>query len=904
MFTPQQEVYLGDIQAQEIERNLHVIRDPELTKHVDKILNRLVAQLPPTGLKFRVILIDLPAVNSMSIAGGRIYVTRKMVAFLDNDDELAGLLAHEMGHALAHQAAITETRLFRKILGVTSVGDRQDIFDKFNRLMDNVARDPKLLERLANKEEPQQYQADRIAIAIMANAGFAPESFASFFDRLAQTNGKTGNWLTNLFAETTINEKRLREIRKTVQELPRPCLRSAPALLSADFKTWQAAVISHSGLATPEKLIGLTDMRALTPPLRTDLTNIKFSPDGKYLLAQDDASIFVLSHNPLRLLFRVDARDSNPAHFSPDSKSIVFNTKGLRVERWGVPDGKELEVHELVLRKSCIQGNLSPDGRIFACLDNQFDLSLIDTSTGAAVFEKKRFFVPTFDLLLQALRFQIEGLKVSWARMEFSPNSNFFLASGGTSTQAIDLRTDRPSKIDGGLAERLQRGSFAFLSPDRLVVVDQYKPKASGVFEFPSGHLVESVYLRGTVRAPSRGNYVIAEPLKHFQVGALDLSSPGKFAVAVRNSMALDIYDAQAATQAASGQIVLLALPSLKTLAAASLPQSPLGVLRAADVSPDLKWLAVSGDTRGAVWNVSTGSRLYFTRGFRGAYFDRDSALYADFPKLGRQARSIARMSLDGSGIRKAVPMNDNPKEITRQWGHYLVKRAPAGKKGSLFADTTLEVDDVRDGQSLWSRTFPKSMPELTLNSAASTLLFEWPLDSDAAKREIKHYAMLKSRVAAIKHKSGAYLFEDVDAATGRQLGEMVLDTVRGSFAIKHAYATGGYVVVFDNRNRTLVYSLSSGRQIASYFGNAATASNSTNLLSVENEAGELDVYKIGNEKKRCELTFSSPVAFQRFSGDGQRLFVLTANQTEYTFDSATLAKDPKTNPAGKQPIQ
>jgi len=900
IFTPQQEVELGDIEAQEIERNLHVIDDPKLTNHIDKILNRLVAQIPPTGLKFRVILIDLPAVNSMSIAGGRIYVTRKMVAFLDNDDELAGLLAHEMGHALAHQAAITETRLFRKILGVTSVGDRQDIFDKFNQLISNLARDPKLLERLATQEEPRQYQADRIAIAIMANAGFAPESFPGFFDRLAQTKGKTGNWLTDLFTETTINEKRLREMRKTVQELPRPCLRAAPAPLSADFKTWQAAVIGYSGLGRPEKLIGLMDMRALTPPLRTDLTNVRFSPDGNYLLAQDDASIFVLSHSSLRLLFRVDARDSYPAQFAPDSKSVVFSTRGLHVERWSVPDGKELGVHELALPKGCIQGKLSPDGRIFACLNNQFDLSLIDTSTNAAVFEKKQFFIPTFDMLFRALLLQIEGVKVDWARMEFSPDSHVFLSSGGSSSLAIDLQTNKPFKIDRGLAEKLQRGSFAFLTTDRVVVVDQYEPKDSGVFEFPSGHRIESVYLRGTVRAPTRGHYVIAGPLKDFQVGALDLTSPGKFTVAVRNSTALDIYGDQAVTQAASGQIVLLALPSLKTLIASSLPQSPLGVLRAADVPPDLTWLAVSGDTRGAVWNVATGSRLYFTRGFRGAYFDGNSALYADFPKLDPHARSIAQMGLDGSGIRMAVPISDDRKEVVRQWGHYLVRRRPAGKKGSLFADTTFEVDDVRDGHLLWSRTFPKRMPVVTPNPAAGTLLLEWPLDSDAAKNDIKHSAALRSRVAAIKHKSGAYLFENVDAATGHPLGEMVLDTGRGSFAIDRVYATGEFVVVFDNRNRTLVYSLSTGQQLASYFGSASAVSSSADLLSVQNQPGELDIYKIGNEEKRSELTFSSPVAFQQFSRDGQRLFVLTADQTEYIFDSATLARGPKANPAGK----
>lgn len=902
IFTAQQEVDLGDIQAGQIEHNLHVIPEDKLTEHMNEVLRRLVAQLPPTGLNFRVILIDLPVVNSMSIAGGRIYVTRKMVAFLHNDDELAGLLAHEMGHALSHQAAIRQTRLLQQILAVTSVGDRQDNFDKFNRLIDNIGRDPKLLERLATQEEPQQYQADQIAIAIVANAGYNPESFTAFFDRLAQTNGKTGNWLTDFFAETTINEKRLREIRKSVQELPPTC-RSAPsALPSADFLAWQAGVIGYSGLGRPEKLVGLMDKRTLTPPLRADLTNVKFSPDGKFLLAQDDASIFVLSHDPLRLLFRIDARNSYPAQFTPDSKSVVFSTHALRMERWSVPEGNQTEVHELALPGGCVQSKLSSDGSTLACMNRNFDLLLLKVADGGQIVAKKQFFLPDisgpYGVLALGYIIAMEEGHLEWAQMDFSPDSRYFLVAGGRSSFALNLLTHQNIALHGGLDDRLRRGSFAFDSPDRVISVDASDPKDSGIFGFPSGRKTEAIYLRGEVRAPTRGNYVLAGPLKDYQVGALNLSEPEKFTLAVRDSPALDIFDDQAAVQAASGQVVLVGLPNLKKDAAADLPLSPLGTLLASDVSPDLQWLAMSGDSRGGVWNVSTASRLYYTRGFRGAYFDSDVALYSDFPKLDPKARSIAKMNLNGGGIQTAFPIDDGPQEIVRQWGRYLVTRKPAGKKGSASHDTALDVANAGDGHLLWTRIFPKEMPAATLNADAGTLLVGWPANSDAAKEELKNYPTLRSQLDALKDKSSAYFLEEMDAATGHQLGQMALDTGKWSFDIDDAYGAGSFVVVSDNRNRTLVYSLSTGQQIASYFGSHSVMSVPVNLLSIENEPGVLDIYKLGNEQKTNELTFSSPVALQKFSADGARLFVLTENQTEYVFDSATLAATPATTAA------
>jgi hypothetical protein len=73
MFTPQQEVDLGDIQAQRIERDVRVIHDDELSAYLNRLAQRLLGKMPATGLQFRVTLIDLPVVNRRAgrIAGPR-----------------------------------------------------------------------------------------------------------------------------------------------------------------------------------------------------------------------------------------------------------------------------------------------------------------------------------------------------------------------------------------------------------------------------------------------------------------------------------------------------------------------------------------------------------------------------------------------------------------------------------------------------------------------------------------------------------------------------------------------------------------------------------------------------------------------------------------------------------------
>jgi predicted Zn-dependent protease len=98
IFSDQQEVDLGDAMAESFARRIRIIDDDKLNAYLRVVGDRLVQHLPPNQMKFRFYLVELPEVNAFSIAGGRVYVARKMVAFTKDDNELAGVLAHELGH--------------------------------------------------------------------------------------------------------------------------------------------------------------------------------------------------------------------------------------------------------------------------------------------------------------------------------------------------------------------------------------------------------------------------------------------------------------------------------------------------------------------------------------------------------------------------------------------------------------------------------------------------------------------------------------------------------------------------------------------------------------------------------------------------------------------------------------
>ena len=95
------------------------------------------------------------------------------------------------------------TRIFREGLGVREVPDRRDIFEKYNQLIENEARKPGAFSRGDKHGEREQYEADQVGIYAMARAGYDPQSFASFWDRLAETGGKTGGWFSTSSARQT-----------------------------------------------------------------------------------------------------------------------------------------------------------------------------------------------------------------------------------------------------------------------------------------------------------------------------------------------------------------------------------------------------------------------------------------------------------------------------------------------------------------------------------------------------------------------------------------------------------------------------------------------------------------------------------------------------------------------------
>ena len=903
IFNPRQEAALGDAMDAGIRQTMHAVQDPALTKPLLDVAARLETQLPPDHPQFRVGLFDAASADAFSIPG-HIYISRKLVALTRNEDELAGILAHEMGHLLAHHSAIQTTESFRRVLNLAQVGDEADVVAAWNQYLNNYKRvkyTPNDAARLQKIENQNQQQADSIALSIVARAGYSSQSFVDVFDRIAETRGKTGNAWTDLFGDTPPDAKRLRQLVKDRPPLPADCV-TAHGDTIHDYSAWRSKVVEQSADAHTVNVSGLLSKRDVAERLRPQVSHIRISPDGRYVLAQDDSNIFVLSRSPLKSLFRIEAPDASPAQFTPDTSAVVFQITppgaSPRVERWDISSQKRLEVHELYVRRGCLLSDLSPDGRTLSCLtytgtENAitFDLDLFDTAAGNSYFHKKDWIYVNpsrFDFATMwriALGISAGSIEVfdELSRVTISPDGHYLVGRTPENALAIDLTTRSPINIPGSIKELMGYGLFAFLGDGSFMGVAGGHGEKSAVVEFPSGRVIyHDIMIGGSkISRVAHGDLVLLRPIKDSPLGVLDLKQ-NKIVLQSKRS-AFEVWDNQGIGERENGDLIVLDLATAKTLESAALPDAQLGSLHAAAVSPDLAWLAVSQNSRGAVWNVQSGQRLYHVRGFHGGYFTPDGALIVDFPKHLKTERSIVSLSLSQDAIQPKYTLDE--KERTVQDGRFLLTIVPGNSNGDTNRNVTLELRSVTDHNLLWSKHFAQERPGYFMDSGSNSLMLYWQAGSKEIQSLIKQDPAAAARLARFQGREGIDYVEVIDLDSGKQRFAVAIDTGKNSIRVADMVAGSDLLVVADGNNRLLVFD-STGQQRGTLMGSHPDLSRTSNLLTARTQNGELTLYELPTLQTRAVHNFDSRVAFSAFSADGRRLLVLSANQAIYLVDT------------------
>jgi predicted Zn-dependent protease len=154
--------------------------DARLEALVTHVLDSLIAASERPDLKYKVTILNSPAVNAFALPNGQLYVTRGLLALASDNAELASVLSHEMAHVIARHAAIREDQVRQAAL-ISRVAT-----DVFNDPQMSALTLAKSKLALAGFSRSQELEADGIGVGIAARAGYDPYGAVRFLNAMGR----------------------------------------------------------------------------------------------------------------------------------------------------------------------------------------------------------------------------------------------------------------------------------------------------------------------------------------------------------------------------------------------------------------------------------------------------------------------------------------------------------------------------------------------------------------------------------------------------------------------------------------------------------------------------------------------------------------------------------------------
>ena len=214
----QQEVQAGAEYSRQINAQLPLVRDSYTNQYVNQLGRQIAAQADPRGIQYTFYVVNSDVVNAFSLPGGYVYVNRGIIERADNVSQLAGVLAHEIGH-VAERHGVEQAQRAQNANTALAV--------LYGVLM---RRNPSTVERagiqvggtavFAGYSRTAEREADHVAITYMIRSGYNPNGLPRFFDKLMAEQQRRPSSVEQWFATHPLTQERLQNTTAEIAATP------------------------------------------------------------------------------------------------------------------------------------------------------------------------------------------------------------------------------------------------------------------------------------------------------------------------------------------------------------------------------------------------------------------------------------------------------------------------------------------------------------------------------------------------------------------------------------------------------------------------------------------------------------------------------------------------------------
>jgi len=190
------EIKMGKMYSMEIEKSTKFITDPVVVEYVNRIGQNIVKN-SDCKVPFTIKVIDSDEINAMALPGGFFYVNSGLILNADEEAELAGVMAHETAHVCAHHAVREQTRANYAQLGTIPlifIGGWTG-YGIYEAASIGV---PMTFLKFSREFEAQ---ADYLGVQYMYRAGYDPQAFISFFEKIQALEKRKPGMVSRAFSD-------------------------------------------------------------------------------------------------------------------------------------------------------------------------------------------------------------------------------------------------------------------------------------------------------------------------------------------------------------------------------------------------------------------------------------------------------------------------------------------------------------------------------------------------------------------------------------------------------------------------------------------------------------------------------------------------------------------------------
>ncbi|MGP8227446.1 MAG: M48 family metalloprotease [Terracidiphilus sp.] len=191
------EIKMGREYAQEVEKSTKLITDPVVTEYVNRIGQNIVKN-SDCKVPFTIKVIDSDSINAFALPGGFFYVNSGLILNADEEAELAGVMAHETAHVCAHHAMREMTRLNYAQIGMVPVMIFVGGWTGYGIYEGSQLALPVTFLMFSREFEAQ---ADYLGIQYMYRAGYDPQAFITFFEKVQALEKRKPGLVSKAFSD-------------------------------------------------------------------------------------------------------------------------------------------------------------------------------------------------------------------------------------------------------------------------------------------------------------------------------------------------------------------------------------------------------------------------------------------------------------------------------------------------------------------------------------------------------------------------------------------------------------------------------------------------------------------------------------------------------------------------------